>query len=124
MASSAWGVFAVRVVLGFIFLVHGRNKFPMWKMQPSEQMPAGMLNMMKFLSIVETVGGIALIFGIFTQLAALGVGLIMVGALYFKIGKWKTPFTAMDKMGWEFDLALLAMSLLIFLAGSGTMAIM
>ncbi len=123
LESSAWGVLVVRVVLGIIFLVHGKGKFGMWKMQPSEQMPSGMINMMKFLSIAETLGGVALILGLLTQLAALGVGIIMIGAIYFKVFKWKVPFADTAKNGWEFDLALLAMSFLILLTGPGMWAI-
>lgn len=119
---SGWGLLAVRVVMGIIFFVHGRNKIAMWKMKPSAQMPSGMLNIMKFLSITETLGGIALFFGFLTQWAALGVGIIMVGAIYFKIFKWGLPFASTEKNGWEFDLILLVCALMLMVSGAGMLS--
>ncbi len=123
MAYSAWGLLALRVSLAATFFAHGKMKMGMWKMQPSEQMPAGMLNTMKFLSVVETLGAIGLLFGALTQLAALGLGVIMVGAIYMKVVKWKSPFASVEKNGWEFDLVLLAGALAVFLAGPGMWAV-
>ena len=37
----------------------------------------------------------------------------MLGAIYFKIFKWKMPFTSQTSTGWEFDLVLLAAGLVI-----------
>ena len=34
-----WALLVLRLGLGAIFLVHGRQKLRMWKMQPSAQMP-------------------------------------------------------------------------------------
>ncbi|MBI2444371.1 MAG: DoxX family protein [Candidatus Magasanikbacteria bacterium] len=94
-------------------------KWKMWKMTPSEQMPSGMLSLMKFLSVVEPLGGIAVLLGFLTQLAAAGLGLVMLGALRFKLGVWKMPFMAQDKTGWEFDLLILAAAIALFLMGGG-----
>lgn len=123
LAYSACGLLALRVSLAATFFVHGKMKMGMWKMQPSAQMPAGMLNMMKFLSIAEIAGAIGLFFGILTQLAALGVGIIMIGAIYMKVFKWKVPFANLEKNGWELDLVLLAGALAIFLMGPGMWAV-
>ncbi|MCH7758974.1 DoxX family protein [Patescibacteria group bacterium] len=117
------GILVLRIVLGVIFLVHGISKFAMWKMQPSEQMPKNMLTMMRFLSIVESLGGLAVLAGFLTQFAALGLGVIMIGALVFKIGIWKAPFTAQDKLGWEYDLILLAVSFALFISGPGSLSV-
>src|SRR3989344_2149286 len=96
-----WGLLALRVAVGVIFLYHGIQKRAMWKMQPSEQMPASMLSLLKFLSVVEPLGGLAVLFGFLTQLAVAGLGFIMVGAIWMKITKWHVPFAAQDKTGWE-----------------------
>ncbi len=45
--------------------------------------------------------------------------IVMLGAIYHKMFKWNTPFSALDKMGWEFDLVLLAANLAILLSGGG-----
>lgn len=117
---SDGGLLALRIAVGAVFLVHGTQKWKMWGMQPSQGMSAGMLSLMKFLSIVEPLGGLGVLIGFLTQWAAAGLGIIMVGALVFKINMIKVPFTAMDKMGWEFDLVLLAAALALFLAGAGS----
>lgn len=118
---SDWGLLALRLAVGAIFLVHGKAKWAMWKMQPSAQMPAQMLGVMKVLSIGEPLAALALITGVFVQPAALWLSLVMVGAIYLKILKWKVPFTAQNTMGWEFDLILLAANLAILTNGPSTL---
>ena len=90
-------------------------------MQPNEQMKAPMIALMRLLSVAEPLGGIALAAGFLTQLAALGLGLIMAGAIYLKISKWKMPFKANNATGWEFDLVLLAGNLVILTSGPGAL---
>ena len=118
-----WALLALRVAVGAIFLVHGKAKFAMWKVNPSEQMSVGMLSLMRFLSIAETLGGLAILAGFLTPLAALGLMIVMLGALRFKIFVWKTPFMELTKNGWEFDLVLLASNLISFVFGPGKIAL-
>lgn len=116
------GLFLLRLTVGIIFLIHGKQKLAMWKMPPSEQMPAGTLNLMRFLSLAEIAGGLALIFGgVLAQLAAVGLAIIMLGAIYYKIKIWKKKFS--EPGGWEFDLILLAANLAILLNGGGSISI-
>ena len=116
------GLFLLRLAIGISFLVHGSQKLAMWKMKPSEQMPSGMLNLMRFLSITELLGGLAIIAGFLTQLAALGFVVIMAGAIYFKVFVWKKKFS--EAGGWELDLILLAASLVILFSGGGLIALL
>jgi len=116
---SDWGLLALRLAIGAVFVVHGKAKLGMWKMQPNEQMKAPMISLMKLLSVAELLGGIALVAGFLTQLAALGLGIIMLGALYFKLRVWKSPFTSQTAAGWEFDLVLLAGCLVLLTSGAG-----
>lgn len=119
---ASWTILALRLVLGIIFLVHGRAKRAMWKMSPSEQMSAGMIKLMRILSIIEPIAGILMILGLFTHLSALAMGIIMLGALRYKIAVWKMPFMAQNNTGWEFDLLILASALVIFVAGPGALS--
>lgn len=119
-AFSDWGLLALRIALGATFIVHGRMKKGMWNMQPSAQMPSGMLNLMRFLSIVEPLGGLAVLVGFLTQPASLGLAIIMIGAIKLKTMKWKTPFASLEKNGWELDLILLAAALMVFFSGAGS----
>lgn len=119
-----WGLLILRLTVGVIFIVHGIQKWALWNMQPSDQMPAMMLNLMKFLSIVEPLGGLALIFGFLTQLAALGLSLIMLGAIFwFKMKVMNIPFAANNTTGWEFDLILLASNIALILNGAGRISL-
>lgn len=111
------GLLALRIAAGAIFIVHGMMKFRMW--QPNPPMQGGMLQLMKFLAVVEPIMGVALILGLLTQFAALGGVLIMIGAIYLKMSVWKTPFRADNTTGWEFDLILLAACLMLWFAGAG-----
>lgn len=120
---SDWGLLALRLAVGTIFFIHGRAKWTMRKMQPSAQMPAQMLGVMKVLSITEPLSALALITGVFVQPAALWLSLVMVGAIYLKISKWKVPFTAQNATGWEFDLILLAANLALLTTGPGKLVL-
>ncbi len=117
------GLLTLRLATGVIFLAHGMAKMSMWKMSPSEQMPKGTLNLMRFLSIVEPLGAIALIFGFLTQPATLGLGIIMLGAIYKKVREWHAPFLGMKALGWEFDLILLAVNFALYFSGAGAFAL-
>jgi len=117
------GLLALRLVVGAIFWVHGIKKWSMWKVQPSAEMPAKMVYLMRLLAIVEPLGALAIVFGFFTQLAALGIGIIMLGAIWMKITTWKIHFAEDQKSGWEFDLTNLVICLYLFLVGAGMISL-
>ena len=58
-----------------------------------------------------------LIFGIYTQVAALLLAIVMIGAIKMKAMRWHVPFIGMTNTGWEFDLILLAANIAILLTG-------
>lgn len=111
---AGWGTMALRLVIAAVFLVHG------W---PKIKNPAGIAQAawggVKALGllhgVVEVAGAVALVTGFYMREAALLLALIMVGAIYFKIAKWKLPFMAEQSTGWEFDLVLLGGLLAILL---------
>lgn len=116
-----FGLLALRLVLAAIFLVHGLPKL---------KNPAGIAQaigassgMGLAVGLAETLGGVSVGLGVFTQLGAAALAVVMLGALYFKINRWQMPFTAMDKMGWEFDLLLLASALLLVVSGAGSLSL-
>lgn len=122
-AYGDWGLVAIRIAVGTIFLAHGTMKRGMWKMQPSPQMSAGMISTMRFLSVVEPLGGIAVLAGFLTQWAAIGLGIIMIGAIKMKVLKWNAPFAATDKNGWELDLLILTACIMLLVAGAGSLSL-
>ena len=118
---TEWGVLALRVMLGIVFIYHGKSKLAMWKMQPSAQMSSGMLSLLKFLSIAEILGGIGVITGLLTQAAAAGFVLIMAGAMDLKIRKMHKPFSG--EGSWEIDFILLTAALVLVFAGAGPISL-
>lgn len=112
------GHLILRVVIGAIFLYHGYQKFGLWGATP-EGMAAGQVMLMKILSIAEPLGGLALILGVLTRLASLGLAIIMVGAIYMKAVSWGIGFAGAQGAGWEFDLVLLAGCLVLLFEGAG-----
>jgi putative oxidoreductase len=71
------------------------------------------------LGIGELAGGVAVIFGVLPQLAAIGLILIMLGAIQKKVFVWKTGFWGKDGPGWYYDLTLISTLLVILLTGGG-----
>lgn len=120
---SDTGLFILRATIALIFLVHG-----LWKVKHGWQVAknSGMAGSGWFFTLlgwIETLAALALLVGIFTQATAALLGLIMIGAIYFKAVTWKIPFTAHDKTGWELDLMILAACILLIFEGAGRIAL-
>jgi len=56
---------------------------------------------------------------VLTQLAALGLILIMLGAIQKKIFVWHTGFWGKGGQGWHYDLMLVLMNLVIIFTNGG-----
>ena len=108
-----YGFWALQFTVGIIFIVHGWGK-----LKAPEQIASaygapkavGTLH-----GLVEMIGGFLLITNFFVQIVAIVFGIIMLGAIYYKVAKWHVPFMAYDKTGWEFDLLILASCIAILL---------
>ncbi len=113
----------LRLALGTVFLTHGLPKRRLWKAQPSAQLPASMLRNLRILSIAEPAGALGLIFGVLTQLAAIGLIISMLGALQFLITKVHRKFKEENAPGWEFEFMLLVVALALAIMGGGKFAL-
>src|SRR2546426_1663263 len=116
-----WALLALRLGLGVVFLVHGIQKRAMWQAQPSAQLPARMLSILRLVSGVEPVGGDAVITGVLCQPAALGFAVIMLGAIRLKAGQMHPTFTGDG--GWEFGCSLLAAAVTLCFTGAGRLSL-
>ena len=114
------GLTILRVVAGIIFAAHGGQKLFVYGFagvtgaftQMGIPMPgiAGPAT-----ALVEFFGGLALIVGLLTRLAGLGLGITMLGAIFFvHIG---AGFFAPN--GYEFPLALLGIVATLAFTGAG-----
>lgn len=116
-----WGFFAVRLVVGIIFIYHGLPK-----VKKSSEMSAGMGMPSAFvmgLGIMEIFSGLGVLTGIYVQISSILLAFVMCGAIYFKIFKWGVSFASHNSTGWEFDLILLAANILIFTTGGGSIVL-
>jgi putative oxidoreductase len=113
----------LRLALGTVFLLHGLPKRGLWSAQPSDRMPAGMLRNLRILSIAEPAGALGLLFGFLTQLAALGLVIVMLGAIQFLRTKAHRKFKEANSPGWEFEFMLLVTALALAILGGGKYAL-
>lgn len=115
------GLLLLRIAVAVIFLYHGLPKLTKSKMMSQMMgMPAGMIFM---LGMIEILASLGIAFGVYTQLSALLLAIVMVGATGMKMMKWGVPFAASDKTGWEFDFILFFASVAILLGGGGSIGL-
>lgn len=115
---SDWALLILRLVIGAIFLYHGIGK---WAMEDAN-------TIMTILKFAEPLGGLALILGALTQLAAIGLSIIMLGAIYMKAtGFGQGAFDLLGTFGeggkWEFDLMILAGCIMLIVMGAGRLSL-
>jgi putative oxidoreductase len=117
-----WGFLLLRVMAGAVFFSSGLGhlKAPR-KRAESLGISVGFTI---FLGSAEVLGALGIIFGVLTQLAALGLILIMFGSIYMKAAKWHTGFWGEKSSGWHYDLMLVIMNLVILLTDGGRFTIM
>ena len=72
-----------------------------------------------FLGLAEMAGALGVATGILIQPAALGLILVMLGAIQKKVLVWKTGFWGEKSSGWHYDLMLVVMNLVLLTVGGG-----
>jgi putative oxidoreductase len=77
-----------------------------------------------FLGLAEIAGSLGIMLGVFQQLAAIGLILIMLGAIYTKIFVWHTGFWGDKSSGWHYDLMFVVMTLVVLFTDGGRYVLM
>lgn len=126
LVSVSTGLLLLRVVLGIVFIAHGAQKLLGWFGGHGLEGTVGFMATMgipAFLAYIaiftEFFGGLAVLFGLLTRPAALGILITMLVAI-FKVhlaGGFFAP------NGIEYQLTLAVISLTIFLLGAGKYSI-
>jgi putative oxidoreductase len=113
----------LRLIIAGIFLYAGYVKWPFWSAAPAG-MSAGMVNLVKFLSIVEPLGGVALVVGFLTRWAAAGLAIIMVGAIFFlRLAMQTGFFTTAQGAGLDYNLLILGGCIALVAFGAGSWSV-
>jgi len=122
MQYTDWSLLLVRLVVALVF---GTSGFSHLKSPKERAASIGMsVPFTVFLGTAELAGAIAIAAGILTQWAALGLIAVMLGAIYKKVVEWKTGFWGEKASGWHYEVLFIAMLLVIFTTGGGTLAVM
>ena len=117
---QGWGITVLRVVIGVVFLAHGGQKLFIWgfggvaAFMGKIGVPAPMLAAV-VVSLVEFLGGLALVLGLYARWAAALLAMDMLVAILtvHLRGGFFLP------SGFEFALTLLAANTALVLLGSG-----
>lgn len=119
-----WAPLLIRLALGVIFIFHGAQKVFGVFGGPGIPGVAKMITMMGLkpvalwawaLALTEFIGGIAVLVGLLTRLAAFGLAVVMLVAIIAVTGRHGFSAPA----GFEYNLALLAMALSLIASGAG-----
>lgn len=111
----------LRIVIAAIFIYHAIPK-----LRSPQGMAQGMgwpSGAVMFLGTVEFLSALSVLLGVYLQAGAFLLMLVMMGAMKMKMMNWKAPFSANDKTGWEFDLTLFAVNLVLLITGGGMLVL-
>ena len=111
------GLLLLRLMAGIVFFASGWGhlKDPAGRAQSIGQSKGFTI----FLGLAEVAGSLGIVFGVFQQLAAIGLILIMLGAIQKKIFVWHTGFWGEKASGWHYDLMFAVMCLVILFTDGG-----
>jgi len=117
-----FGFLALRLMVAVVFVTSG------WSHVTKSEERSKSIGMSKsftvFLGVAELAGGLGVAFGVLTQLAALGLIVVMLGAIRKKIFVWHTGFWGEKALGWHYDLIFVVMNLVILFTDGGRWVLM
>lgn len=112
------GLLVTRVVLGFIFIMHGIAKFQGMEATQSFFVSLGLPEFMAtIVALIEFFGGLFLIIGLFTRVISILFIVVLLAAIF--TAKAEAGFIG----GYELDVAMIGMSAALAIAGSRYVAV-
>jgi putative oxidoreductase len=116
------GLLLLRLMIGIVFFSSG------WGHVTKAAERSQSIGMSKgftvFLGLAELAGSMGVVFGALQQFAAIGLILIMLGAIQKKIFVWHTGFWGEKAYGWHYDLTFLIMCLVVVFTDGGGYVLM
>jgi len=116
----------IRLTVGAVFFAHGAQKVFGWFGGPGLKQTVVIMSqsyppiVAYLVSFGELTAGLGLIFGFLTRIAAAGMFIEMLGAVF--LVHWRAGFFSRNK-GFEFPLTLCLVSLAIMLEGGGAFSL-
>ena len=131
--SSDVSLTILRLVLGVVFFAHGAQKMLGWFGGYGFQGTMGFFEHMGMPAPValliictEFFGGLGLIVGLLTRIAALGIGVEMIGAVFMvhlQNGFFMNWYGTQKGEGFEYHLLAIAVAAALLLRGSGAFSL-
>lgn len=117
---AKWGMLPLRIVVGLVFLMHGAQKLFVFGLGGTADIMGKLGLPLPFVCaaiviVVELLGGLAILLGIFTRLAGALLAFEMLVAII--VARWHGGFFA--PYGYEFELTLLGSCLTFAFNGPG-----
>jgi putative oxidoreductase len=112
----------LRIMVGLVFVSSGYShlKDPEARSKSIEMSKGFTI----FLGAAEFAGGLGVTFGVFAQLTAIGLILLMLGAVQKKIFVWHTGFWGKSGTdGWSYDTMMIIMNFVIITTGGGNLVL-
>ena len=112
----------LRLMVGIVFVTSGYKHL---KDPEARSKDIGMSKSFTiFLGTAELAGGLGVLSGVLAQLAAIGLILLMLGAIQKKIFVWHSGFWGKSGTnGWSYETILIAMNLVTLTTGGGNLAL-
>lgn len=112
----------LRLMVGIVFITSGYKHL---KDPATRSKDIGMSKSVTiFLGAAELTGGLGVISGVLAQLAAIGLILVMLGAIQKKIFTWRTGFWGKSGTnGWSYDTMLVVMNMVVVTTGGGNLTL-
>jgi len=113
---------SLRLMVGAVFITSGYNHLKNPEVRGKD------IGMSKGFTIIlgtaEFSGALGVMAGVLAQLAAIGLILVMLGAIQKKIFVWHTGFWGKPgTIGWSYDLMIVVMNLVIISTGGGNLSL-
>ena len=112
----------LRLMVGIVFITSG------WSHLTKAEERSKSIGMSKgftvVLGAVEFAGSLGVMLGVLTQIAAIALILVMLGAIQRKIFVWHTGFWGEKASGWHYDLMMVIMNLVILTTAGGRYVLM
>jgi putative oxidoreductase len=117
-----YGLLFLRVMAGAVYVDSGYNDF---KDPDGRSKGLGLSKgFTLFIAAAEVAGGAGVILGVLQQLAAIGLILIMLGAIQKKAMVWKTGFWGKNGLGWSYEVMLISILLVILFTDGGNFVLL